>query len=98
MSNGKIKKLEQNRFSIITDNLNCCYLCGNKKNHLHEVFFGKNRLNSMKYGCVIPLCNDCHYKVHNNIVIDRKIKKAFQKKFEEIYDEDFLKIFRRNYL
>ena len=29
MSNSKeIKKLEQNRFSIVTKNLDFCYLCG----------------------------------------------------------------------
>lgn len=94
----EIKKLEKNRFSIITNNLNMCYLCGRKKDHLHEVFFGKNRINSMKYGCVVPLCSDCHHKVHCNINIDRKLKKMFQRKFEEMYDIDFLKIFRRNYL
>ena len=99
MSNSKeIKKLEQNRFSIVTKNLDFCYLCGRKKEHLHEVFFGKNRVNSMKYGCVIPLCSVCHYKVHHNINVDMKLKKTFQKKFEEIYDVDFLKTFRKNYL
>lgn len=94
----KIKNLEQNRFSIVTKNLDFCYLCGRRKNHLHEVFFGKNRVNSMKYGCVVPLCSDCHNKVHHNIDVDMKLKKIFQKKFEEIYDADFLKLFRRNYL
>lgn len=99
MSNNKeIKKLEHHRYSIVANNLDLCYLCGRKKEHLHEVFFGRNRINSMKYGCVVPLCSECHYKVHHNITIDRKLKKIFQKKFEEIYDDDFLKIFRRNYL
>ena len=99
MSNNKIiKKLEKNRFSIITNNLDFCYLCGRKKDHLHEVFFGKNRINSMKYGCVVPLCSNCHYKVHHNINIDMQLKKQLQKKFEEIYSDDFIKIFRRNYL
>lgn len=99
MSNNKIiKKLEKNRFSIITNNLDFCYLCGRKKDHLHEVFFGKNRINSMKYGCVVPLCSNCHHKVHHNINIDMQLKKQLQKKFEEIYSDDFIKIFRRNYL
>ena len=97
MSN-KIKELERKRFSILTDNLEICYLCGRRKNHLHEIFFGKNRINSMKYGCVVPLCSVCHYKVHHNIKVDTKLKEKCQKKFEEIYNDNFLEIFRKNYL
>ena len=97
MSN-KIKELERKRFSILTNNLEICYLCGRKKHHLHEVFLGKIRIKSMKYGCVVPLCSDCHYKVHHNIKVDTKLKEKCQKKFEETYNDNFLEIFRRNYL
>ena len=97
MSN-KIKTLENKRFSILTNDLSYCYLCGKPKNHLHEVFFGKNRINSMKYGCVVPLCSSCHSKVHSNIELDLKLKKLCQKRFIEVYDDDFLSIFRKNYI
>ena len=46
-------KLERNRFSILTNDLDHCIICGDKKDHLHEVFFGRNRTNSIKYGLVI---------------------------------------------
>lgn len=94
---SKLIKLEKNRFSIITDNLNICIICNNSKNHLHEVYFGNNRQNSMKYGCVIPLCFNCHNMIHNNIDLDLYWKKKMQIKFEETYDEDFLSIFYKNY-
>ena len=97
MSN-KIKTLENKRFSILTNDLSYCYLCGKPKNHLHEVFFGKNRINSMKWGCVVPLCAYCHLKVHSNIELDLKLKKLCQKRFIEVYDDDFLSIFRKNYI
>ena len=97
MSN-KIKTLENKRFSILTNDLSYCYLCGKPKNHLHEVFFGKNRVNSMKWGCVVPLCAYCHSKVHSNIELDLKLKKLCQKRFIEVYDDDFLSIFRKNYI
>lgn len=97
MSN-KIKTLENKRFSILTNDLSYCYLCGKPKNHLHEVFFGKNRVNSMKWGCVVPLCAYCHLKVHSNIELDLKLKKLCQKRFIEVYDDDFLSIFRKNYI
>ncbi len=55
--NKKTTKLERNRSSILTNNLDLYIIsgCGNKKDHLHEVYLGSNRINSMKYGCVIPL-------------------------------------------
>ncbi len=47
----KQSKLDKSRTeSLFTDNLNVCYLCGLKRNHLHEVFYGRNRVNSIKYG------------------------------------------------
>ena len=94
-----IRTLERNRKSILTDDLTRCYLCGKPKNHLHEVFFGKNRVNSMKYACVVPLCASCHSKVHSNIQIDLELKKVCQRAFIEVYEDvDFLSIFHRNYL
>lgn len=93
-----IKTLEKNRYSILVNDLSRCYLCGKPKNHLHEIYFGKNRINSMKYGCVVPLCASCHTKVHSNIELDLKLKKLCQKRFIEVYDDDFLSIFRKNYI
>lgn len=102
MSISKIKQLEKMRFSILTNDLTKCYLCGKSKNHLHEVFYGKNRVNSMKWGCVAPLCYECHQGnngVHNNHEIDITLKKICQKKFIETYpDVDFLSIFHKNYI
>lgn len=97
----KLNKLEKNRYSIITDDLDTCYLCGKPKEHLHEVFFGNNRINSMRYGCVIPLCATCHTKIHQDIQIDLEMKKRLEKAFIEVYECDieyFIKIFRKNYI
>ena len=96
---NKIKQLEKNRFSILTNDLTTCYLCGRPKNHLHEIFFGKNRINSMIYGCVAPLCFYCHEKVHKNEQLNIMLKEKCQKKFIETYpDKDFLSIFHKNYI
>lgn len=98
---NKVKKLERNRFSILTDNLDICYLCGRRKQHLHEVFFGRNRQLSMKYGCVVPLCFSCHEKVHNDYATDLKLKQECQKRYMKCYEVDeeaFIKTFRTNYL
>ena len=41
---NKISKLERNRFSILTNDLEHCILCGQKKDNLHEVFGGEIEL------------------------------------------------------
>lgn len=99
---NKIKKLEQMRFSILTDDLTKCYLCGKPKDHIHEIYFGKNRVNSMKWGCCVPLCYECHQGnngVHHNIEIDIILKQTCQKIFEQTYpDINFIDIFYKNYI
>lgn len=95
----KVRKLERNRYSIYTDNLDICIICGRPKQHLHEVYFGNNRQNSMKYGCVIPLCMNCHNRIHKDHELDLYWKKKGQVAFEHTYpDLNFLSIFYKNYL
>lgn len=98
---SKLLKLEKNRYSIITDNLDRCYICQKPKDHLHEVYYGNNRINSMKYGCIIPVCYQCHAKIHNDIQLDVKLKKMLNRAFLEYYkcdDDYFINIFHKNYL
>lgn len=96
---NKVRQLERNRFSIFTDDLNYCYICHTKKDHLHEVIFGKNRQNSMKYGLVIPLCARCHERIHSDINEQLKYKRIGQMLFIKNYPTlDFISIFHRNYI
>jgi len=99
---NKIKKLEKMRYSILTNDMTKCYICGKPKNAIHEIYFGKNRINSMKYGCCVPLCSNHHtgkIGVHNNIELDLQLKIECQMKFNELYPSlDFLSIFYKNYL
>ena len=94
-------KLEKNRFSILTNDLEHCIICGAKKDHLHEVFFGRNRLNSIKHGCVIPLCQNCHTEMHKNKEWQEYWHVRAQKRFMEFYHksiDEFIEIFKINYL
>lgn len=82
-----------------------CLVCGTTYNlHRHHIFFGTGKRQlSEKYGCWCYLCSEHHnmskFGVHFNKILDTKLKKNAQKKFEEAYPElDFLKIFGRNYL
>lgn len=96
---NKLAKKEKNRFSIITTDLEKCYLCKAKKEDLHEIYEGKNRQLSMKYGLIIPLCRKCHISVTNNKTLQEKLHKVGQKVFKKYYKtENFVKIFGKNYL
>ena len=96
---SKQAKLERNRFSILTSDLDHCVICGAKKDHLHEVFFGRNRLNSIKYGLVIPLCSAHHVEMHKNKEWQDYWHKKGQQAFMTYYpDLDFIEIFKINYL
>lgn len=98
-----MKKItDSKRYSIITDDLEHCYVCGGKKECLHEVFFGKNRQASKNYGMVIPLCNYHHNAsnegVHFNKKLDIELKEKAEKCFLEIEGntiKKFIEIFRQ---
>lgn len=94
----KLAKAETNRTSIFTDDLEHCIICGKKRDNLHEVFFGRNRQLSIKFGLVIPLCLECHREMHRNKELQEVWHEKGQAVFERTYsDLDFLTIFRKNY-
>lgn len=96
----KLTKLEKNRKSVFTEDLEHCYLCGKKKNDLHEVYGGRNRINSIKYNFILPLCRECHSINQNNAIFNDYWHKQGQLYWEENIGsrEEFIKAFRRNYL
>lgn len=96
---SKLAKLERERFSLFTDDMSKCYFCPNKKDHTHEIFCGRNRQNSMKYGLCLPICWKCHKKRQNDSVFNDRWHKKGQIKFNEIYPNlKFEDIFKINYL
>lgn len=97
----KLVRLERSRYSIFYEDLNVCMNCGSTYQMTkHEIFEGKNRINSMKYGFVLPLCLRCHRELQDNKDFNDKWKIKSQKYFEEYIGtrEDWLSIFRRNYM
>lgn len=96
---SRLAKLERDRFSLFTDDLDHCIICGKKKDHIHEVIYGKNRINSMKFGITIPLCNYHHQMIHSNSALSNEYKKRGQALFDRAYpDLKFEDIFKKNYL
>lgn len=90
--------------SIITNDKSKCFICGSTRwIEIHHIFGAANRKNSTKYGLVVPLCHYCHNEppngVHHNEEKNKWLKRIGQQRFIENYpEEDFLKIFHRNYL
>ncbi len=97
---AKLTKLERNRFSVFTDDLEHCIVCEKKKEHLHEIFFGTNRQNSMRYGFVLPLCSSCHSEMHRNREWQDYWHKIGQKYWEKHIGtrEKFIGMFGRCYI
>lgn len=99
----KLTKLERNRASVFTDDLEHCILCGKPREHLHEIIYGKNRINSIKYNFVIPLCANHHTGkdgIHFNKDLDLYYKRLCQIYFENNIGNriEFIKTFGRSYL
>lgn len=90
--------------SILQNNKECL-ICLNPNVEEHHVVFGvANRKLSEKYGLKVYLCAEHHRGtngVHskNGKVLNDKLKRFAQKKFEEANPElDFRKIFGRSFL
>lgn len=96
----KHSKSDKERFSIIYPPLDKCVLCGIKTSlNKHEIIYGKNRSNSIKYGFVISLCESHHREIHNNQELNLFYRKLCQKEFEKTHTrEEFIDIFKENYL
>lgn len=96
---NKQAKSERKRFSILTSSNKCC-MCPSVKNLTwHEVFRGRNRTNSMKYGLCLRMCLNCHEKYQESKNFNDYWHKKGQAIFNETYpDLEFLDIFKRNYL
>ena len=102
-STYKHRKADSTRFSIITNDLEHCIICGKEKEALHEVFYGAYRHVSIKYGMIIPLCLNHHtqgkFSVHNDRELDLYYKRLAETIFISKYSYDlFMKEFTINYL
>lgn len=98
---NKLAKLEKNRFSVFTNNKDKCMFCPSAyKLTWHEIFAGRNRQNSMKFGLCLRMCLNCHKEKQENTNFNDFWHKQAQLYFEQNIGtrEEFIKIFRRNYL
>ena len=92
----KLAKKERERFSILQEDKNKCFLCHRQlKLDKHEALGGRNRQLSMRYGLVYYLCRKCHSEAEINIEIKNYLKEYARKIFEKEYPNlNFKEIFK----
>ena len=96
---SKLAKLERNRFSILTNNMEVCFICKMPASDIHEVYAGAKRQVSMENGFCIPLCRRCHNIITKNYQEDVKLRVRCQKEYEKTHTrEEFLDLIHRNYI
>ena len=100
VKSSELAKLEKNRFSIIYNKDAKCCMCLNTTNLTwHEIYRGRNRQNSIKYGLCLRLCINCHELYQENKEFNDYWHKKGQLAFIKSYpDLDFIDIFKINYL
>lgn len=72
--------------SIMTDDYYTCYVCGRRADEMHHVMHGSDKKLSEMAGLMVPLCRDCHNKVHHQGgELDRILKQEAQRAFIRKY-------------
>jgi hypothetical protein len=90
--------------SVIFDDMEHCFVCGQPYPQHHHIFGGTaNRKVSDRYGYIAPLCREHHTGnagVHFNKPLDLHLKKLAQKHFEGEFGarNEFIKVFGKSYL
>ena len=78
-------------WSVLTDNLEHCYVTGSNHVAIHHVFYGPLRKKSEEYGFLVPLRPDIHnmskHSLHDNPNkgLDLELKKKAQTYYEAHY-------------
>lgn len=92
---NKLKRLENKRYSILTEDMEHCIMCNQKCDDINEIFLGRNRINSIKTGLCIPLCRRCHTIYHNNRELQLFwMKQGLEEFTKEHTIEEFQNIFK----
>lgn len=66
----------------MTHNYERCYVCGKAASDWHHVMHGADKKKSEIYGLMVPLCRECHNKVHHvGGELDLKLKQDADRAF-----------------
>ena len=99
VKSNKLAKLERDRYSLFSNDDNRCFICGSEYNLTwHEIFRGRNRHNSMRYGLCLRLCLGCHELYQEDKEFNDywhiKGQVLFEKTYPNLY---FIQIFGKSY-
>lgn len=77
-----------------------CFLCGATATEIHHMIHGPDRKKADEDGLVVPLCRECHNKVHfGGGGLDRELKRTAQLWYEKEHTrEEWMERYGRNYL
>ena len=81
-----------------------CFFCHKRYGlHKHHIYGGPNRKISEKIGACVYLCPEHHNmsnnSVHMNRNMDLKLKRMYQKKYEEMHSrEEFILLIGKSFL
>ena len=94
---------KEKRRSVLTDDLEHCYLTGSPVVHIHHVFGGPNRGLSEEDGFIVPLRPDLHNLSGAGVHFDRKLDLYFKRLCQEAYEktgsrEDFINRYGKSWL
>ena len=96
--------MSKKRRSVLTNDLEHCYLTGAPGVHIHHVFGGPNRDHSEEDGFIIPLRPDLHNMSKAGVHFDRKLDLHFKQLCQSWYEsnkgtrEQFIKRYGKSYL
>ena len=66
----------------MTDDYESCYECGRRATDMHHCLHGADKKISERDGLMVPLCRECHNKVHHQGgELDNKLKQEAQRTF-----------------
>ncbi len=86
--------------SIITNDMEHCYLCMRRAQQMHHCIYGSRRKLADEDGLVVPLCFECHNEVHNGDGhLAKYLKRVAQIKYEELHSHDeWMQRYGKNYI
>ena len=71
--------------SILTDDYERCYVCGMPAAEWHHIRHGADKKMSEREGLMVPLCRNCHSRVHHvggdyDLILKQDADRAFVRK------------------
>lgn len=79
--------MKQKRKSVLTDDLEHCYLTGSPNIHIHHVFGGPNRGHSEEDGFIVPLHPDMHNMSDKGVHFNRELDLMLKRECQRIYEQ-----------